>query len=65
MLATGRGDVKCKGPEAAAGLASFEQQGDPCDWSLRIKEKRRGGNRRGEDTLAFFKARRPWEVLSL
>lgn len=26
----GRGNVKCKGPEARGGLASFEQQGDPC-----------------------------------
>lgn len=35
----GRGDVNCKDSEAGAGLASFEQRGDICGWSIKDKEE--------------------------
>ena len=38
----GRENVKCKGPEAKRGLASFEPQGDLCDWSRKNRDEKRG-----------------------
>ena len=50
-----RGTVECKGPEAGVGLTGLELH-------VGASHIRRGGDRRGKDTLAFLKPVGPGKV---